>query len=194
LNYGDIIRDTFWITLRNRYLWFFGFFAGGGAGSFNYTSPPSGSGGDFEGRDLRVLDTALALALQEGRRWALDNLTLIAVGAAIALLLFLLFFALSLISTGALAESVAAIDRAHRRVRSLRAGHNPGRRGLLYRRARGGRRSRPDPGCLLYRGYGLPRHLQSLLLDACLSAADGQGRRAGVRWSDTPAYRKVRGR
>jgi membrane-anchored glycerophosphoryl diester phosphodiesterase (GDPDase) len=115
LNYGDIIRDTFWITLRNRYLWFFGFFAGGGAGSFNYTSPPSDSGGDFEARDLRDLDTALALALQEGRRWALDNLTLIAVVAAIALLIFLLYFALSLISTGALAESVAAIDRGENR-------------------------------------------------------------------------------
>jgi hypothetical protein len=31
LNYWDLIKDAFWITLRNRYLWFFGFFAGVGA-------------------------------------------------------------------------------------------------------------------------------------------------------------------
>jgi hypothetical protein len=30
LNYWDLIKDSFWITLRNRYLWFFGFFAGVG--------------------------------------------------------------------------------------------------------------------------------------------------------------------
>ena len=29
MNYGDLIGDAFRITLRNRYLWFFGFFVGG---------------------------------------------------------------------------------------------------------------------------------------------------------------------
>ena len=29
MNYGELIKDAFWITLRNRFLWFFGFFAGG---------------------------------------------------------------------------------------------------------------------------------------------------------------------
>jgi len=47
MNYGDLIRDSFRITWRNRYLWFFGFFAylgtsgGGGGGSGN-------TGGDFD--------------------------------------------------------------------------------------------------------------------------------------------------
>ena len=46
MNYGDLIRDAFRITLHNRYLWFFGFFAGGvsfptGPGNFN---PQAGQG------------------------------------------------------------------------------------------------------------------------------------------------------
>ena len=36
MNYWDLVKDAFWITLRNRYLWFFGFFAGvGGSSNFN---------------------------------------------------------------------------------------------------------------------------------------------------------------
>ena len=30
MNYGQIISDAFWIALRNRFLWIFGFFLGGG--------------------------------------------------------------------------------------------------------------------------------------------------------------------
>ena len=29
MNYGDLIKDAYWITLRNRFLWFFGFFVVG---------------------------------------------------------------------------------------------------------------------------------------------------------------------
>ena len=29
MNYGNLIKDVFWITLRNRLLWFFGFFVAG---------------------------------------------------------------------------------------------------------------------------------------------------------------------
>jgi hypothetical protein len=46
MNYLDLIKDAFWITLRNRYLWFFGFFAGAGGGGTNFGFP-SGSG-DFD--------------------------------------------------------------------------------------------------------------------------------------------------
>jgi hypothetical protein len=47
MNYWDLIRDAFWITLRNRYLWFFGFFAGvGGASDFNSNFPTGGGGPD----------------------------------------------------------------------------------------------------------------------------------------------------
>ncbi len=29
MNYGDLIKDAFWITLRNRLLWYFGYFVAG---------------------------------------------------------------------------------------------------------------------------------------------------------------------
>jgi hypothetical protein len=46
MNYGDLIKDAFWLTLRNRYLWFFGFFAGGtSAGGGNFSFPSGGSSG-----------------------------------------------------------------------------------------------------------------------------------------------------
>ena len=29
MNYGDLNKDAYWITLRDRFLWFFGFFVAG---------------------------------------------------------------------------------------------------------------------------------------------------------------------
>jgi hypothetical protein len=92
MNYGDLIRDAFRITLRNRYLWFFGFFAGGvsfpsGPGNFN---PQAGQG---------VLgDTGLIVSI---------------VVVVVLIVLFVIF--LALVSQGALADSVAAIDRGEGR-------------------------------------------------------------------------------
>jgi hypothetical protein len=92
MNYGDLIRDAFRITLHNRYLWFFGFFVGGvslpsGPGNFN---PQAGQG---------VLgDTGLIVSI------------------VVVVVLFALFFIiLAIISQGALADSVAAIDRGEGR-------------------------------------------------------------------------------
>ena len=52
MNYGDLIKDAFWITLHNRYLWFFGFFAGvGGSSSSNSNFPTGGGGFDDNGFD-----------------------------------------------------------------------------------------------------------------------------------------------
>jgi hypothetical protein len=103
MNYGDIIRDAFRITWRNRFLWFFGFFVAGGGGTFsNFSNVPSnfpGSGG-FSG----------------AARWIENNLVaILVVVVVLALALALVFFVLSFISTGGLADSVAAIDRGERR-------------------------------------------------------------------------------
>jgi hypothetical protein len=92
MNYGDLIRDAFRITLRNRYLWFFGFFAGGvslpsGPGNFN---PQAGQG--VPG------DTGLIVSI---------------VVVVVLIVLFVIF--LALVSQGALADSVAAIDRGEGR-------------------------------------------------------------------------------
>jgi len=57
MNYSDLIKDAFWVTLRNRYLWFFGFFAGVGT-NFGFPSPSW----DFDGEDRRQASAAPVLA------------------------------------------------------------------------------------------------------------------------------------
>ncbi len=44
MNYGEIVKAAFWITLRNRILWFFGFFAGGTSAGANFNIPPGNFG------------------------------------------------------------------------------------------------------------------------------------------------------
>ncbi len=123
MNYGELISDAFRITWRNKFLWFFGFFvAGTSGGSFNVPSNFGGSGGgggdfgDPSGFPENSLQSSLTLA-QSGPFQALpENLILIAVLIGIAaLLLFLVFIALSLISDGGLASSVAAIKGGEER-------------------------------------------------------------------------------
>lgn len=46
MDYGELIKSAFWISLRNRYLWFFGFFAGGS--SFNFSGNIPNAGGSFD--------------------------------------------------------------------------------------------------------------------------------------------------
>jgi hypothetical protein len=91
VNYGELIGDAFGITLRNRYLWFFGFFAGGSTG---FTFPANfSSDGNFN----------------------LSNGVIIAGLVVVALILALFFIFMAIVSQGALADSVAAIDRGDRR-------------------------------------------------------------------------------
>ena len=109
MSYGDLIRDAFRITLRNRFLWFFGFFAG--SAFFNF---PSG-GGNFDTDDFDQSGAGTsALAAQFGPR-VFDNAALIVGLVVVVLLLALLFIVMSIISQGALSESVAAIDRGEGR-------------------------------------------------------------------------------
>ena len=111
MNYGDLIKDAFWITLRNRYLWFFGFFAGGTSANFNLPSVRSGrfDDNDFERR------ASVPVVLAQAGQDAFGEVTLIVAIIAMVVLIVLLFIILSLISQGALAESVAALDRGERR-------------------------------------------------------------------------------
>jgi hypothetical protein len=110
MNYGELIGDAFRITLRNRYLWFFGFFAGGST-SFNVPNIPTGSG-TFNSDDFQSSSTMLS-AVQFGQ--GLGTGVLIAGIVVVALILALLFIFMSIVSQGALADSVAAIDRGDRR-------------------------------------------------------------------------------
>ena len=102
MSYRDLLRDSFRITRHNRYLWFFGLFAGT---SFNFPFGANfggGGNGDPDSARARFEDSLPPPEL------------VIAIGLGV-LLLVILFAALSVISQGALAESVAALDRGEQR-------------------------------------------------------------------------------
>ncbi|MDQ4126730.1 MAG: hypothetical protein M3151_02035 [Actinomycetota bacterium] len=109
MSYGDLIKDTFRIMLRNRFLWFFGFFAG--SMFFNF---PSG-GGSFDTDSFEQSGAGpSALAAQIGPG-VFENAALLVGLVVVVLLIVLVFVVMSLISQGALSESVAAIDRGEDR-------------------------------------------------------------------------------
>ena len=113
MNYGSLISEAFWLTWRHRFLWFFGFFVGGASFDFNY---PAGSGDRGGSPPAWLNDLA---------QWISDNLALfLAVAITLVTVMVLILIALSVLSQGALAESVAALHRGEpRRFRSTwRAG------------------------------------------------------------------------
>jgi len=119
MNYAELIKDAFWLTLRNRYLWFFGFFAGGtSAGGGNFSFPSGGPSGFDDFDDFGEPDQGdfggAAPGFDPGQ-WIFDNLALILAIVALVALIVLCFIVMSLISQGALTESVAAIDRGESR-------------------------------------------------------------------------------
>jgi hypothetical protein len=110
MNYGALIGDAFRITLRNRFLWFFGFFAGGTG--LNYPVNIPSQVGNFNSNDFQSSSTSLS-TMQLGQ--GIGSAALI-VGIVIVVLILVLFFIImSIISQGALADSVAAIDRGEGR-------------------------------------------------------------------------------
>ena len=114
MNYWDLIRDAFWITLRNRYLWFFGFFAGvGGTSNFNFNFPSGGGGPDNDSEQGGASGPFFGQVPFEGPLGAAE-VAVVIVFALLALLLLAIFVALIVISTGGLADSVAAIERGSR--------------------------------------------------------------------------------
>jgi hypothetical protein len=109
MNYGDLIRDAFRITLHNRYLWFFGFFAGGTGTNFVGNVPTTG--GNFNLDEFQRSGAGLTAQVGQG----LSETVVIFSIVVIALLIALFFIFLALVSQGALADSVAAIDRGEGR-------------------------------------------------------------------------------
>jgi hypothetical protein len=59
MSYGEIIKAAFWITLRNRYLCFVGFFAGGTSAGAN-SNIPRGALAVSTARILRLRDEAVS--------------------------------------------------------------------------------------------------------------------------------------
>src|SRR5215210_2953384 len=112
MNYGDLIGDAFRITLRNRYLWFFGFFAGGTGSNF-VGNVPSNAGNFNPSEWQRSGAGHSGLTAQVGQ--GIGSAVLIGGIVIIVLILALFFIIMGLISQGALADSVAAIDRGEGR-------------------------------------------------------------------------------
>ncbi len=113
MNYGALISEAFWLTWRNRFLWFFGLFAGWTAFSPNVNiNTPMASAPRERGAGDAPPAWLFNLA-----RWIVDNLGLI---IAISVLGFLVLIALSALSQGALVESPPR-STGVRRVASRRA-------------------------------------------------------------------------
>ncbi len=111
MNYGEIISEAFRLTWRNRFLWFFGFFVAG-AGSFNF---PSGSGGVPGGNTAGDRNRFASRISEMGSAFS-EHAAAILVGLLVtAIVIFLVFLVLSLISRGALVDGVTALHRGERR-------------------------------------------------------------------------------
>jgi hypothetical protein len=105
MNYGDLLSEAFRLTWRNRFLWFFGFFVAGAGGSFNFPA-------NFGGQQGQAPFGPAAGPL----RWISENLVLFLTAViSVVVVLALVFIVLSIISHGALAESVAALHRGETR-------------------------------------------------------------------------------
>ncbi len=94
MSYGDLVRDTFRITLRNRFLWFFGFFAG--SAFFNF---PSG-GGNFDTDDFEQSSAASSALVAQIGPGIFDNVAFIVGIIVVVLLILLIFLVMSVISQG----------------------------------------------------------------------------------------------
>ena len=109
MSYGDIIKDAFSIAWRNRFMWFFGFFLSGAAGSF--VSPTN-----FGGFGEDVSTGGVPPWLYSLGQWIQENLVLFVVlVVGFVLVVVSIWLALYAVARGALAESVAAIDRGEER-------------------------------------------------------------------------------
>ena len=84
MSYGELIKTSFWITWRNRYLWPFGFFAGGTG--FNFPTPNVGGGG-FDGQDGGGKSAAMAQSLPTGQGSPVEPGTVIAIVVVVLALL-----------------------------------------------------------------------------------------------------------
>ncbi|WP_047866073.1 hypothetical protein [Rubrobacter aplysinae] len=114
MDYGALIGDSLRLTLRNRYLWFFGFFAGGTGTNLVFQVPSNLSDLQNMPDGLDSLDptpalVSPALLLQTGPGGV--NVALVAALALLVILLVLAFIALSLISHAGLVRGAAAIER-----------------------------------------------------------------------------------
>jgi hypothetical protein len=129
VNYGALLRRSWALTWRHRFLWLLALFAG----STSYGG--SGAGGDL-GRlgpssdELGRAGPQVGRALAEPGRWIAENLGLVLVVGALVVLIVLALLVISFICQGALTR--ATIDLALNQPSGLRSAWREGRR-LFWR-------------------------------------------------------------
>ncbi|CAA9465999.1 MAG: hypothetical protein AVDCRST_MAG02-3659 [uncultured Rubrobacteraceae bacterium] len=112
MNYGGIIREALVISWRNKFLWFFGFFL---SAAVNSIVRPSSFGDLTPGATNVTAGQPPAWIANLGRAIQSNPLPLI-LGISLAVLaLVLVWIFFSVLSQGALNESVAAVDRGEER-------------------------------------------------------------------------------
>jgi hypothetical protein len=117
MDYGELIRRSWTLTWRYRFLWIFGFFATTTVGSCPGGSG-SGSGWRTDGREIERFVPGAGGAERAFVQWLGDNLGLIIALGALAALIGLAVLLLSIISQGAMARATADVARG--RTSSLR--------------------------------------------------------------------------
>ncbi len=126
MNYGDLIKDAFRISWRNKFLWFFGIFVAGGNAFTGCGSGgggnSGGSGGDFQSSaeisqaSLSMAEPRSTLAQLAPQFQMEENAVALIVAGGIAVVVFILIaLFLSVVSSGGMTDSVAAINRGEER-------------------------------------------------------------------------------
>ena len=109
MNYLKIIRDAFFITLRHKFLWFFGFFliltsGGFSLGNFNFNVSLPFRSGQVRGVERKEIFSLI-------RNFISQNMTWLIIGLSIFLVIVIVFWILAVISQGGLIGSVDIIER-----------------------------------------------------------------------------------
>lgn len=104
MDYFALVKKAFQITIKNKYLWLFGFFIGTSSGSYNFYS----GGGGSENNSLG--DYSYQQFVNDARSFLADNWTWIAVISLVVLGVMIFFLVMRILSQGALIGSVNKID------------------------------------------------------------------------------------
>jgi hypothetical protein len=130
MDYGNLVRRSWLLTWRHRFLWVLGLFAGGAGVQC------SGSGGDIPtqigpgSEEVEQLGLQLSRALGEIGRWLSQNLGLVLLLIGLVVLIGLALLVLSFIARGAIARATS--DLALGRPMSLGGAWRAGRQ-LFWR-------------------------------------------------------------
>src|SRR5688572_7425853 len=98
MDYGTVVKDAWRLTLRHRFLWILGIFAGGAVGAWG--SP--GLRLDLDGSDRGPDLGRLAPMMSDITAWVAQNQLLIGAALIAAVVVCLLLVSVSLVSQGAM--------------------------------------------------------------------------------------------